>query len=137
MPFEFAQLPKGWVIEFIKCVVPRIATWWMYAGSSSYRLAFSSRVSWFRHRLDLICQKLLSIVNRPHTPKGMMDGADLRRLLLTFPELKVADGIVADTLRATQAPEGVETWCDWVAQEIQPEDDEARILTAVNGKGKS
>ena len=74
---------------------------------------------------ELICQKLLSIVNRPQTPKGMMDGADLRRLLIAFPELKVADGIVADTLRSTGAPEkAVETWCDWVAQEILPEDDE-------------
>lgn len=74
----------------------------------------------------LICQKLISMANRPHTPKGMTDGADLRRLLLTFPKLKVAEGLVADSLRAIEAPQkALEAWQDLVTQEILPEDEEA------------
>src|SRR3990172_10373744 len=36
---------------------------------------------------ELIAQKVLSIASRQKTPKGGLDLADLRRLLLTFPEL--------------------------------------------------
>ena len=75
---------------------------------------------------ELICQKLISMVSRPSTPKGMMDGADLRRLLLAFPALKVAEGLVTDVLRAANATErALEAWRDLVAQEILPEDEEA------------
>jgi hypothetical protein len=66
------------------------------------------------------------MANRPHTPKGMADGADLRRLLLTFPKLKVAEGLVADSLRAVEAPaKALEAWQDLVTQEILPEDEDA------------
>ncbi len=75
---------------------------------------------------ELISQKLLSMVARPKTRKGLMDAADLRGLLLRFPELKAAEGLVADTLRAAGAPEEAFTgWRDLVAQEILPEDEDA------------
>lgn len=75
---------------------------------------------------ELICQKLLSMVNRPKTPKGMIDAADLRRLLLTFPDLKVAEGLVTEALRATEAPEkAYQAWHDLADQEILPEDEDA------------
>jgi len=75
---------------------------------------------------ELICQKLLSMVSRPKTAKGMTDAADLRRLLLTFPELKTEEGPVADALRATETREEVlAAWNELVAQEIEPEDEDA------------
>lgn len=75
---------------------------------------------------ELISQKLLSMVRRANTPKGLIDGADLRRLLLVFPELKVSEGQVADALRRVQAPKkALKAWRDLVAQEILPEDEDA------------
>jgi hypothetical protein len=75
---------------------------------------------------ELISQKLLSMVGRPNTRKGMMDAADLRGLLLQFPELKSTEGLVADALRNTEAPEAAfAAWHDLVAQDIQPEDEDA------------
>ena len=75
---------------------------------------------------ELICMKLISMVSRINTPKGMIDGADLRRLLLTFPDLKATEGPVTDLLRAVEAPaKAHEAWQDLVAQEIVPEDDAA------------
>ena len=41
---------------------------------------------------ELIGQKVLSMIGRSKTPKGLMDTADLHRLLLTFPELKSDEG---------------------------------------------
>ncbi len=50
---------------------------------------------------DLIGQKVQSMVNRSKTAKGATDLADIRRLLLTFPDLKAREGSVADRLRAS------------------------------------
>lgn len=75
---------------------------------------------------ELIGQKLLSMVGRPNTRKGLMDAADIRGLLIRFPELKAAEGFVADALRRAQAPEkAFSAWLDLVAQEIVPEDEDA------------
>ena len=76
---------------------------------------------------DLICQKVLSMVARPHTPKGGTDLADLRRLLLAFPDLKTEEGAVAERLRAAGAPgSALAAWKERVAEEILPEpEDEA------------
>jgi hypothetical protein len=74
---------------------------------------------------ELIRQKLASMVSRPHAPKGMTDMADLQRLLLAFPELKTADGEVADGLRAAGVDEKtMAAWYDLVAREIVPEEDD-------------
>jgi len=74
---------------------------------------------------ELIRQKLVSMVGRPNAPKGMTDMADLQRLLLAFPELKTADGEVADGLRAAGVEEKtMNAWYDLVAREIVPEEDE-------------
>ena len=55
----------------------------------------------------------------------MIDIADLRRLLLAFPDLKVADGPIAESLRLAGAAEpAFHTWRDLVSQEIAPEDDD-------------
>ena len=48
---------------------------------------------------DLIAQKVLSTVSRSKSAKGLIDHADIRRLLLTFPRMKALDGPVAERLR--------------------------------------
>ena len=74
---------------------------------------------------ELISHKVRSLVSRRKTPKGMTDVADLRRLLLAFPDLKTAEGLVADALQAAGASdEALEAWRDLVTQEIVPDDDE-------------
>jgi hypothetical protein len=74
---------------------------------------------------ELISHKVRSLVSRRNTPKGMTDTADLRRLLLAFPELKTAEGLVADALHAAGAvDETFDAWHDLVAQEIQPDDED-------------
>jgi len=74
---------------------------------------------------DLIAQKVVSMVSRSKSAKGPSDLTDIRRLLLTFPELRAAEGPVADRLRASGAPDSVlDAWREITAQEIVPEDDE-------------
>jgi len=75
---------------------------------------------------ELIARKVLSMISRPKTPKGLTDAADLRRLLLRFPELKVVEGSVADSLGRMSAPgEALDAWQELVAEEIVPEDEDA------------
>ena len=77
---------------------------------------------------ELISSKVLSMVGRPKTAKGLIDEADLRRLLLVFPELKTEEGTVAERLRASQAADSVlAVWRDLVSQEILPEDEQAEF----------
>ena len=73
---------------------------------------------------ELIRMKVLSMVARPKTAKGLTDAADLRRLLLAFPELKSEHGPVTDRLLASGATEmALVAWQDLVHQEILPDDD--------------
>lgn len=75
---------------------------------------------------ELIANKVVSTVSRRKTAKGLIDMADLRRLLLTFPELKTVEGEVAERLRAAEATEAaMAAWKDLVAEEILPEDEDA------------
>ena len=74
---------------------------------------------------ELIANKVMSMVGRRHKAKGLIDQADLYRLLLVFPELKAKEGPVADRLRAAGAGEDVTTaWKELVAQDIRAEEDE-------------
>ena len=75
--------------------------------------------------LELITQKVRSMVDHSKSPKGPMDLTDIRRLLLTFPDLKAFEGPVADCLRAAGAPSTtLEAWREIGAQEIIAEDDD-------------
>jgi hypothetical protein len=77
---------------------------------------------------ELIANKLMSMVARKHKPKGFIDRADLYRLLLTFPELKVKNGPVAERLKAAGAPANVlAAWKELVEAEIEPEDEEGKF----------
>jgi len=75
--------------------------------------------------VELISQKVQSMVNHSKSAKGPMDLADIHRLLLAFPELKVFEGPVADSLRAASAPSTtLVAWREIAAQEIIAEDDD-------------
>lgn len=65
------------------------------------------------------------MTSRSKTAKGMTDVADLRRLLLTFPELKIKEGLVLEALKtATALPAAIAAWNELVEQEIELESDE-------------
>ena len=77
---------------------------------------------------ELISSKVQNMVGRPKTANGLIDEADLRRLLLAFPQLKTTDGTVAERLRASQATESVlAVWKDLVFQKILPEDEQSEF----------
>jgi|SRR5581483_8976625 len=78
---------------------------------------------------ELIANKVMSMIGRSHKPKGLIDRADLFRLLLAFPELKAEEGAVAERLQAASAPaEVMAAWKDLVAQKIEPEDEDDKFL---------
>ncbi|MBI4617808.1 MAG: nucleotidyl transferase AbiEii/AbiGii toxin family protein [Planctomycetes bacterium] len=73
--------------------------------------------------VELVCWKLASMVSRLRTPKGASDLADIRRLLLAFPNLKEVGGEVSKRLLEVDAPATtLEAWRDLALQEIEPED---------------
>lgn len=73
---------------------------------------------------ELIAGKVVAWRQRQGKPKAGSDWRDLAALLLTFPELKTAEGPVAERLRAAGASvEVMAAWEELVAQEILPEDD--------------
>jgi hypothetical protein len=73
---------------------------------------------------ELIAGEVVAWRGRQGKPKAGSDWRDLAELLLTFPELKTAEGIVAERLRAAGASqEVIAAWKELVAQEILPEDD--------------
>jgi hypothetical protein len=74
---------------------------------------------------DLVGQKVVSMVNRSKSAKGPTDLTDIRRLLLTFPELKTLEGPVAEHLRDSGASAvALEAWREIVMQEIVATDDD-------------
>lgn len=69
---------------------------------------------------ELVAQKVLGVVARGKTAKGLTDLADVRRLLLAFPELRVEGGAVADALRRAAVPEStLNAWSAIAAEEIE------------------
>ena len=75
---------------------------------------------------DLIASKVTAYYGRRGKPKSGTDWRDLALLLLTFPELKQEQGLVAERLRAAGAtPEVLAVWRELVAQELTlPDDDD-------------
>jgi len=74
---------------------------------------------------ELIAHKVVSMTSRWKTPKGLIDGADLRRLLLCFPELRAEEGPVREILQAMGAPErALDAWRQLLREDIAPDDDE-------------
>lgn len=74
---------------------------------------------------DLIAIKVISYHQRRGKPKSGTDWRDLAMLLLTFPDLKSEQGIVADKLQTLEASLDVfNVWKELVAQEIQATDED-------------
>ena len=74
---------------------------------------------------ELLAMKVVSMTSRPGTPKGLTDEADILRLLLVFPEYKVAVGAVSNALALLHADEQAnKVWLEFVARDIQPETDD-------------
>jgi hypothetical protein len=78
---------------------------------------------------ELIANKVMSMVRRSHKAKGIIDKADLYRLLVAFPELNTKDGPVAERLRALEADTSImEAWQKVVAEEILPDDEDDEFV---------
>lgn len=74
---------------------------------------------------ELIAMKVISLVQRAGRPKAGTDLVDVQRLLLTFPDLKMAEGPVADRLRQMNASEDVlSRWRELAQAPIEPDEDE-------------
>jgi hypothetical protein len=74
---------------------------------------------------DLIASKVTAYYGRRGKPKSGTDWRDLALLLLTFPELKQEQGLVAERLDAAGAtPDVLAVWRELVAQELTPPDDD-------------
>jgi hypothetical protein len=76
---------------------------------------------------ELIALKVIAYHQRRGQPKSGTDWRDVAMLLLTFPELKSENGLVAERLKIDDASsEVINLWNDLVKQEIQStnEDDE-------------
>lgn len=72
---------------------------------------------------QLIAEKTICAVGRLGSAKGFIDQADLRRLLLRFPNLKRRKGPVRDWLKLANASrEAIAAWENLVKETIVPED---------------
>ena len=72
--------------------------------------------------VTLLALKVISMTERPHTPKGLTDQADLMRLVITFPQYKTIEGPVIEALQGLSAKAiAYSAWSDFVSQEIQPD----------------
>jgi hypothetical protein len=77
---------------------------------------------------ELVAWKVMSAAARRNSRKGFMDQADLRGLLVTFPQLKAEPGVVEERLRASGAGDAVTSlWRELAAEEIAPEDEDAEF----------
>lgn len=77
---------------------------------------------------ELIALKVIAYHQRRGQPKSGTDWRDLAMLLLTFPEMKREDGLVAERLKAENAGEDVmNLWRDVVKQEVQSVDDDGEF----------
>lgn len=77
---------------------------------------------------ELIACKVIALAKGRGKPKAGIDWRDVAMLLLTFPELKSDAGPVRERLEAAGASESMlATWKDLVAQEILPEDEDAKF----------
>jgi hypothetical protein len=74
---------------------------------------------------DLIASKVIAYHQRRGKPKSGTDWRDIALLLITFPELKQEQGLVAERLQnAGTAPAVFAVWREFVAQELMPPDED-------------
>lgn len=74
---------------------------------------------------ELIASRVIAYHQRRGKPKSGTDWRDVAMLLLAFPELKRDPGPVVDRLQTAGAdPTVLNVWKEFVAQEIQPADED-------------
>jgi len=74
---------------------------------------------------ELVALKVAAMVSRENRPKGDTDRADLRRLLLAFPELRLERGVVLDILTRDRASERVvAAWSQLVTAPLEADVDD-------------
>jgi hypothetical protein len=75
--------------------------------------------------VSLLALKVVSMTERPNSPKGLTDQADLMRMLITFPQYKSSDSPVLAALeRISAKPIAHQAWRELVTREIQPDADD-------------
>lgn len=75
---------------------------------------------------ELVAMKVVSLAQRAGRPKAGTDLVDVQRLLLAFPDLKVADGMVASHLRVIGASEEIlQKWRAIAEAPLEADDDDA------------
>ena len=75
--------------------------------------------------VELIASKVISYESRRGKPKSGTDWRDIAMLLLKFPELKVANGEVFESLSQRLANENaIKFWKDFVQQDLSVEDED-------------
>ncbi|WP_019499398.1 nucleotidyl transferase AbiEii/AbiGii toxin family protein [Pseudanabaena sp. PCC 6802] len=80
---------------------------------------------WVMAPPELLASKAIAFHQRRGQPKSGTDWRDIAMLLLKFPELKCSPGPVVDCLLSAGADSGVlAVWQEFVAQPIQPPDEE-------------
>lgn len=81
--------------------------------------------------LELLVSKVISYARRKGKPKAGTDWRDIAYLLLKFPELRIEEGPVFQSLTSAQASEDIiNAWRDLIAEEIVPDgDDDDEFLT--------
>jgi len=73
----------------------------------------------------LVAMKVISWIHRGDQPKGDTDAADLKRLLIAFPQLKVDPGDVGLELERLAAPrEALTRWSTLVGMHFRDDDEE-------------
>ena len=76
--------------------------------------------------LELAAMKVMAIAKRAAQPKGDTDRADLRRLLLAFPELREPQGAVLERLRARGAEDrALALWHELAREPLEPDDEDS------------
>ena len=79
----------------------------------------------FVEPVTLLAMKIKSYAARRKQIKGDTDRVDIRRMLVTFPELRELEGDVTDKLVSDGASNAVlEIWYDFVEEKLDPDSDE-------------
>ena len=85
---------------------------------------------------ELVAMKVIRMVRRAGRPKAGTDLVDVQRLLLAFPELKAAEGLVLERLREMGAEESVlSRWHEIALSHIEPDEGEGYRTSGGCGVG--
>jgi hypothetical protein len=79
--------------------------------------------------LELLMSKVISYARRKGKPKAGTDWRDIAYLLLKFPELRVEEGPVFQSLVSARTSEDIiKTWRELIAEEIVPDEEDEEFM---------